>query len=114
MIRDEFKVRIYSEYFLNANRFILSIHDLNTTQIKRLEDLTHRHLKKWFGIPQGGSWCLVHEGHGLNIKSISHLYKESRTLSLANMRYYSDAHVRHALESKENREAEWKKKYSSY
>ena len=55
LIRDEFKVRLYSDYFLGSNRFILSVHDLNLTQLRRMEDLTHGFLKKWLGMPQSGS-----------------------------------------------------------
>jgi hypothetical protein len=47
LVRDEHKVRIYKEYFLPANRFILLIHDLTKTDLKKLDDLTHRYLKSW-------------------------------------------------------------------
>ena len=86
LVRDEFKVRIYADYFLGANRFVFSVHDLGMTQLRDLNDLTHGYLKKWLGLPRCASWALVHDEHGLNIKSISHLYMESRafnTISLA-------------------------------
>ena len=113
LIRDEFKARIYSEYFLGSQRFLFSVHDLTKSQIKKLDELTHSFLKSWLGIPRGGSWCLVHDRLGLNIKSISHLYHESRALSLANIRVFGDARVRHALDAKESRESAWSRKYSS-
>ena len=49
----------------------------------------------------------------MNIKSIDHLYKESRSLNLSNIRFFSDARVRHALDSKEEREGNWSRKFSS-
>ena len=58
LIRNEYKVRVYSEYFLGACRFILSIHDLTRSQIADLESLTHSYLKRWLGLPRGG-----HHGH---------------------------------------------------
>ena len=61
---------------------------------------------------KGGTWALVHDSHGLDIKSIRHFYLESRTLSLSNIRFYSDENVRHALDSKEAREGEWSRKFS--
>ena len=67
LIRNELKVKIYSEYFIGSKRFLFSIHDLNTSQINQIESLTHSYIKKWLGIPRSGSWCLVHEIHGLNI-----------------------------------------------
>ena len=112
LIRNELKVRIYSEYFLGSKRFLFSIHDLHSSQISEIENLTHRYIKKWLGIPRSGSWCLVHDRHGINIKSISHFYKECRTVSLINIRQFSDARVRHALDTKEARESKWKRKSS--
>jgi hypothetical protein len=47
MVQDEHKVRIYKEYLLPANCFILSIHDLTNTDLKKLDDLKHRYLKSW-------------------------------------------------------------------
>ena len=113
LVRNELKVRVYVEYFLSSNRFILSVHDLTTTQLKEIDAMTHRYLKKWLGIPRCGSWNLVHDRHGLNIKSISHLYKESRALSLSDARIFSDDRVKHALDSKEARESNWSRKFSS-
>ena len=113
LIRNEYKVRIYSEYFLGANRFVFSVHDLCLSQLNDLNALTHRYLKKWLGLPNGASWALVHDAHGLNIKSISHLYMESRALSLSKIRLFGDDRVRHALDSKEDREEKWCRKFSS-
>ena len=64
-------------------------------------------------MPRGASWALVHDVHGLNVKSISHLYLESRSLTLSNIRFFSDARVKHALDSKEEREVTWRRKFSS-
>ena len=113
LVRDEFKARIYSEYYLGSLRFLFSVHDLNKSQISALEDLTHRYLKKWLGLPRGASWVLVHDVHGMNVKSIDHLYKESRTLTLSNIRFFSDGRARHALDRKEEREGKWSTKFSS-
>ena len=82
------------------------------SQIDALDDLTHRFLKGWLGLPQCATWALIHDVHGLNIKSIGHLYKESRTLTLSNIRFFSDGRVRHALDSKEEREGKWCQKFS--
>jgi hypothetical protein len=42
LVRDEHEVRIYKEYFLPANCFILLIHDLTETDLEKLDGLTHR------------------------------------------------------------------------
>ena len=113
LIRNEYKVRIYSEYMLGACRFLLSIHDLNRSQIAELESLAHSYLKRWLGLPRGASWALVHDVHGMNVKSIDHLYRECRALTLSNIRFFSDGRVQHASDSKEEREGKWSRKFSS-
>jgi hypothetical protein len=80
--RDEHKVRIYKEYFLPANRFILSIHDLTKTDLKKLDDLTRRYLKSWLGMPQSSSFLPVHSGLCIDVKSVLHIYKESQSLDI--------------------------------
>ena len=113
LVRNEYKVRIYTDYYLGSLRFLFSVHDLHKRQLDELEALTHSYLKRWLGMPQGASWALVHDSHGLNVKSISHLYLESRSLTLSSIRFFSDGRVRHALDSKEAREVEWRRKFSS-
>jgi hypothetical protein len=82
LVCDEHKVRIYKEYFLPANCFILSIHDLTKTDLGKLYAFANRYLKSWIGMPQGGSFLPVHSGLGMDVKSVSHLYKESRSLDM--------------------------------
>jgi hypothetical protein len=67
LVRDEDKVRIYKEYFLPANRFILSIHDLTKTDLGQLDALANRYLKSWLGMPQGGSFLPVHSRLGMDV-----------------------------------------------
>jgi hypothetical protein len=66
-VRDECKVRIYKEYFLPANRFILS----TKTDLGKLDALANRYLKSWVVMPQGGSFVSVHSGLGMDVKSVS-------------------------------------------
>ena len=56
---------------------------------------------------------MVHDVHGLNIKSFSHLYNESRSLNLSAIRLFGNSRVWHALDLKEKREDEWVQKFSS-
>ena len=112
LVRNEYKVRIYSDYYLGSLRYLFSVPDLNKAQIKDLEDLSHRYLKKWLGLPRGATWALVNDSHGLGLKSISHFYLESRALMLSNIRFFSNGRVRHALDSKERREVTWSRKFS--
>ncbi len=52
LVRNEFKVRIYADYFLESCRFLFSVHDLNKSQIRELDVLTHSYLKRWLGLPK--------------------------------------------------------------
>jgi hypothetical protein len=82
LIRDEHKVRIYKECFLPSNRFILLIHDLTKMDLKKLDDLMHGYLKSWLGMPKSGSFLPVHSGLCMDVKSVSHFYKESRSVDI--------------------------------
>ena len=42
-----------------------------------------------------------------------YIYKELRALSLSNVRFFSDERVRGALDSKEERESKWSRKFFS-
>jgi hypothetical protein len=72
LVCNEHKVRIYNEYFLPGNRFILSVHDLTKTDLGKLDALANTYLKSWLGMPQRGSFLPVHSGLGMDVKSVSH------------------------------------------
>jgi hypothetical protein len=110
LVYDERKVRIYKEYFIPANRFILSIHDLTKTDLGKLNALAYRYLKSWVGMPQGGSFLPVHSGLGIDVKSVSHLYKESRSLDIARALIRGDQTVQTTVQAKVQREQKWTRK----
>jgi hypothetical protein len=110
LVRVEHKVRMYEEYFLPANRFILSIHDLTKTDLGKLDALTNRYLKSWLGMPQGGSFLPVHSGLGMDVKSVSHLYKESRSLDIVRALIRGDHTVQTTVQAKVQHEQKWTKK----
>jgi hypothetical protein len=106
LVEDEHDVRIYKEYFFPANCFILSIYDLTKTDLKKLDDLTHRCLKSWLGMPQSGSFLLVHSWLGMDVKSVSHIYKESCSLDVVRALVYWDNTVQTTAPAKVQRELE--------
>jgi hypothetical protein len=77
LVCDEREVRIHKEYSLPANHFILSIHDLTKSDLGKLGALANRYLKSWLGMPQRGSFLTMHYGLGMDVKSVSHLYKQN-------------------------------------
>jgi hypothetical protein len=94
---------------LLANRFILLIHDLTKTDLKKLDVLTHRYLKSWLGMPQSGSFLPVHSGLGMDVKSVSHLYKET-SLDIVRALVRGDNTVQTTVRSKVQREQGWTRK----
>jgi hypothetical protein len=99
---------------LPANRFILSIHDLIKTDLGKLDDLTHRYLKSWLAMPQSGSFLPIHSGLGMDVKSVSHLYKEIRSLDIVRALMRGDNTVQTTVREKVQREQGWTRKSAIY
>ena len=112
LIRDEFKLKVYSQYLLPAIRFKLTVHEISATNLSKLDALGDRFIKKWLHIPPSGTLAIVHTQEGLNIKSLSHIYKEAHAVSHTNSRLKADRAVNVALESRVAREASWTRKGS--
>jgi hypothetical protein len=86
------------------------IHDLTKTDLKKLDDLTHRYLKSWLGMPQSGFFLPVHFGLSMDMKSVSHLYKESRSLDIVRALVLGDNTVQTTVRAKVQREQEGTRK----
>ena len=81
MVRNEFKLWMYTNYLLPSKRFLLTIHTLTDTQLKYLDTLTDKAIKSWAGLPPSATNALIHMPEGLDVKSISEMYKEVHTVS---------------------------------
>jgi hypothetical protein len=112
LVCNERKVRIYKDYFLPANRFILSIYDLTKTDLGKLDALANRYLKSWLGMPQGGSFLPAHSGLGMDVNSVSHLYKESRSLDIVRALIQGVHTVQTTVQAKVQREQKWTRKFA--
>jgi hypothetical protein len=112
LVCDERKVKIYKEYFLPANRFILLIQDLTKTDLGKLDALANRYLKSWLGMPQGGFFRPVHSGLGMDVKSVSHLYKQSRSLDIVKALIKGDHTVQTTVQTKVQHEQKWTRKFA--
>ena len=93
MVRNEYKLWMYSQYFLPSKCFILTIYTLTDTQLKLLDTLTDKSVKKWAGLPPSATNAILHMKEGLNFKSISELYMESHTISHTRTRLKGDSNV---------------------
>ena len=58
MVRNEFKLWIYANYFLPSKRFLLTVHTLTQTQLKTLDTLTDKAIKTWVGVPKSATNAL--------------------------------------------------------
>ena len=112
-VRNEYKLKIYHKYFLPSIRFLLTVHDVTATDLKKIDTLSDKYVKKWAGLPRCATNTFLHMSHGMNIKSISALYHETHAISHARTRLKGDSQVNHALDCRISRESEWTRKQST-
>ena len=112
-IRGENKLWIYEKYFLPSIRFLLTVHDLNVTNVEKLDALTHRYLKKWAGIPKCGTNLIFHMKEGMGIPTILTLYDTVHSLNHTSMRLKGDKTVNAVLNNAIERESQFTRKKST-
>ncbi len=112
LIRNEYKLKIYCDYFLPSLRFHLTVNDTTSTHLQQLDALADRFIKKWSGLPHPATLAFVHMPKGLNIKSISSLYHECHTNAYISSRCKGDDKVQLCLDSQLERESSWSRKKS--
>ena len=113
MVRNEFKLWIYANYFLPSKRFLLTVHTLTQTQLKTLDTLTDKAIKTWVGVPKSATNAVIHMKQALDIKSISQLYTETHTVSHVRTRLQADKTVNNVINCTLQREGEWTTKSST-
>ncbi len=111
-IRSEYKLKIYVRYLIPAIRFKLTVHELTATNLTKLDLMCDSYVKRWLSMPPSGTRAVIHSPEALNIKSISHLYKEAHATSHASSRLKADKTVNLALDCKVQRETKWVRKGS--
>ena len=113
LIRNEYKLKIYTKYLLPSSRFLLTVHDLCKSHLDKLDELCHRYLKKWAGLSRSATPHILHLEEFTAIKSIRELYYESHCSAYISTRTKGDIIVNHALDTRLEREQKWKNKSSS-
>ena len=113
-LRGERKLAIYSRYALPSMRFFMSVHHINKTHQDRLDALARKYLKSWLSIPsRGATDASIFHPNMLGAKTPSMVYKEATLNNYTLMRLKGDTMVNHALNSRLERESNWKKKKST-
>ena len=113
LVRNEYKMKIYSDYFLSSIRYHLTVNELSESHLKSLDALTNRYLKRWSGLPKPATLAFLHMPEFLNIPTISDLYLQCHTLTYVKSRSRSDPKVNICLDSALEREQEWSRKKST-
>ena len=54
MVRGEYKMWIYQNYFLPSIRFLLTVHDITVTDLTKLNAIAHKFMKNRAGVPVCG------------------------------------------------------------
>ena len=103
-ICSEYKLWIYSHYFLPSKRFLLTVHTLTATQLKLLDTFTDQFIKKWSGLPKCATNALIHLSEGMGITTISNLYMETHSVSHSRTRLQGDTQINHVLDTTLQRE----------
>ena len=111
-IRNEYKLEIYQMYILPSIRFVLTVHDLPVTYLKKLDTSTDQFLKKWAGLPRCATNAILHLCTALNIKKISTLYTETHTVTHCSTRLKGDQLVNLIMDNKIERESKLQRKKS--
>ncbi len=103
--RDEYKVKVYSQYVLPTIRFKLTVHKLTNTNLTKLDALSDRFVKGWLHMPESGIMAIVHTNERLGVKTLSYLYREGHAVRHATARIKADNQVYAALDSRVTRES---------
>ncbi len=80
---------------------------MSQTNLKQLDSLTDGMIKMWLSMPPSGTHAIIHAKEGLNIKSISHLYKETHAISHATSRLKGDTQVNVTLGTMLEQDIKW-------
>ena len=106
LIRDEYKLKIYSRYLASSFRYILTVCDIRLTHVKQLDLITDKFLKKWLRTPKSTTNSFFRHPDGLNIPSFESLCQEAKVGAIANILLRGDTFVKNSLERKISRESE--------
>ena len=113
LVRNEFKIWIYKNYFLHSIRFLLTVHELPPSSLQKLDAMATKFLKTWAGLPKSSTLLVIHSTVSLSFPSITKLYEECYHLKIAGIRVKGDKVVQNMLDIKIDRENQWKRKVST-
>ena len=110
LIRPEYKLWILKNYLIPSKRFLLTVHTLPVTHLKKLDTLVDKWTKQWAGVPRSATNAVLHMKEGLDIPSISEMYTEAHNTSHARTRLQGDMVINHVIDHTLQREAAYSRK----
>ena len=115
MIRDEYKLRVYSNCAAPSLRFMLTVHDLYDTQPETLDHIHTNAIKNWLGLViHGATPASIHSPDSLALPRLSDIYLESHSFAYARCLSKADPRVIHALTYKLEQESQLTRKMSKF
>ena len=104
LVRTEYKLWILKNYLIPSKRFLLTVHTLPTTHLKKLDTLVDKWTKHWAGLPRSATNAIIHMKEGLDIPNVSEVYIEAHNTSLARTRPQGDMIINHVIDHTLHRE----------
>ena len=99
-------------YILPSIRFVLTVHDLPMTYLKKLDTFSDKFIKKWAGLPRCATNTIIHLPTAMNIQKISTLYTETHAVTHCSTRLKGDKLVNLILDNRIARESKLQRKKS--
>ena len=97
-IRSEYKLWIFKHYTLPSIRFLLTVHDITLSDLKKLDNICHKYMKQWAGLPPYATNSIFHLRSALDIPSVTAVYEEAHFVNHTDARLKSDHIVKDVLD----------------
>ena len=97
-VRSEYKLWILKHYLIPSKRFLLTVHTLPQTHLKKLDTFVDKFTKKWAGLPKSATNVIIHLKESLDIPAISAVYTEAHNTSHARTRLQGDKIINDVLD----------------
>ena len=94
-------------YLIPSKRFLLTVHTLPQTHLKKLDTFVDKFIKKWAGIPKTATNAVKHLKEALDIPAISEMYTEAHNVSHARTRLQGDSTINTVIDLTLERESKY-------
>ena len=102
-IRNEYKLRMYSRFFLPGLQYALTVHYLGVTHLEKLDALQNRYLRKWLNLPPSATRPIL-SSEVFDFGQVSLVAEKARVGAYVRMREKADDRVLAVLDCRIARE----------